>query len=609
MKKNNFFYSILILLFTINCTTYSLAKEVVYSTTSLSFYKKNDSLLLKYKKAKKNYDKKEFTKSLRIALEILKNENLNQNLLCKINFLIANIFYNTHDAENAIKYYTKVQEFYESQINSTNETIIIKKNIKLNLELNQIYLESLLKKGTFFLKLSYEKKIKKYRDSSFYYFNRIIENSSEVNNYKEFKAKAYGSLSGVYMNDSLYDKAKVYAFRAVKIHKELNDKTNQAISLGNLSSIYLLEEDFNKAKEIYFEAIDLIKDINTDKALKVREDLYYNLAWNLYKLKDYTAYDYQELSYLIKDSIRDKQFRGIIAEINQKYNLEVQEKLLKEEAENRVLKEQRSFWVATITGVLIIFSLLYWMNFYKLKQKNLGLKLSQTELLQNQKLEKLKSESQTRILNATIDGKETERKQIAETLHDSVSALLSSANLHLQATKTVFNGKAPIEIDKTREIITEASHKIRDLSHSLVSSVLLKFGLKFAIKDMAKKYSNSQIKITTDFGSVRRYEQDFEIKIHNITQEFLNNILKHSQATEAKIQLKEKGKKLFLKVTDNGKGFDKTKVINKDGLGINQIEARIIVMKGKFVIDSKKGKGTSILVEIPVEEKEVMHHA
>ena len=83
-------------------------------------------------------------------------------------------------------------------------------------------------------------------------------------------------------------------------------------------------------------------------------------------------------------------------------------------------------------GLIIIITLLYVLNFYKLRQKNLRLKLSQTQLVQNQNLEKIKSESQVRILNATIDGKESERKQIAETLHDSVSAFLSSANLHLQ---------------------------------------------------------------------------------------------------------------------------------------------------------------------------------
>ena len=116
----------------------------------------------------------------------------------------------------------------------------------------------------------------------------------------------------------MYDKAKYYALRSIGIHKKLNNKVNQAGALGNLSSIYLLENDFDEAKNIYFEALDLIRNINTTKALKVREDLYYNLAYNLYKLKDYKAYNYQELSYIIKDSLRDNEFRGMIADITEK---------------------------------------------------------------------------------------------------------------------------------------------------------------------------------------------------------------------------------------------------------------------------------------------------
>ena len=107
---------------------------------------------------------------------------------------------------------------------------------------------------------------------------------------------------------------------------------------------------------------------------------------------------------------------------------------------------------------------------------------------------------------------------------------MSSANLHLRATQAKFNDNTPEEIDKTQKIIMEASQVIRSLSHTLVSSVLLKFGLEYAIKDMANKYSNSQIEIETNLGVIGRYQQNFEIKTYNIIQEFLNNILKHSKA-------------------------------------------------------------------------------
>jgi signal transduction histidine kinase len=317
-------------------------------------------------------------------------------------------------------------------------------------------------------------------------------------------------------------------------------------------------------------------------------------------LQDYKAYDYQEEYIKFQNSKRDREQRMEIEQITADYNVNTAKKEVRLEERNKRLEAQRTFWLAGIIGLSIIFSLGYWLNINNLKRKNLALKLSQSELLQNQNIEKLKSESQVRILNATIDGKESERKQIAEILHDSVSALLSSANLHLQATKKQYNGSTPLEIIKTQEIIQEASHKVRDLSHNLMSSVLLKFGLTIAIRDIAEKYSNSVLTIDTEIIDLRRYSQNFEIKTYNIIQELINNILKHSKANNALIELKEQNSKLFLVISDDGIGFDKTKINLKEGIGINQIDVRIQMMKGKFHIESSANNGTKVTAEIPV---------
>jgi len=593
----------LLLLFSINNKILSNSKEVVYNTTS-SFVLEKDSLSEKYLEAKKYYIRKEYKHSLQIAFEILEKEKaISKEELVLTNYLVANIFYNTNSNNNAIKYYKKSIKLFDTFINLDNNDYFD--------DLDLIKAESLLNLGNLYYRFfnvdettDNVVELKIYKDSAFYFYRQIDSIRGFRPSLLDVKSRAYSNTSVIYMNDSLYNKAKVFANKSIKIHRKLNNKVNEAGALGNLSSIYLSENNYVEAKNIYIKALDLIRNIRTDKAVHVREKLYFNLAYNLYKLKDYKAYDYQELSYKIKDSLRDTEFRGMIAEITAEYNFDVKKNLILKEEENKRLKDQQTFWILGGTGVLIILSLLYGVFFYKLKQKNLGLHLSQTQLIQNQNIEKIKSESQVRILNATIDGKESERKQIAETLHDSVSALLSSANLHLQATRSQLKEKSPIEIDKTQEIIAEASQKIRDMSHTLVSSVLLKFGLKYAINDMAEKYSNTQITIDTNIGNIRRYEQNFEIKIYNITQEFVNNILKHSKAEKAMIKLDEVKGKLFLKISDDGVGFDKTKVTNKVGLGLNQIEARIHMMKGDFVIDSVKQNGTIIKIVLPILEKE-----
>ena len=89
-------------------------------------------------------------------------------------------------------------------------------------------------------------------------------------------------------------------------------------------------------------------------------------------------------------------------------------------------------------------------------------------------------------------------------------------------------------------------------------------------------------------------------------EEKLQNGLKHSEATNTKILLVEKKNKLYLSVQDNGKGFDKSQIIEKNGLGINQIHARIHMMKGKFVIESQKGIGTLIKIDLPIKNKKLI---
>ena len=117
------------------------------------------------------------------------------------------------------------------------------------------------------------------------------------------------------------------------------------------------------------------------------------------------------------------------------------------------------------------------------------------------------------------------------------------------------------------------------------------------------KASNSALNIEVDIRDLRRYHQSFEIKTYNIIQEFVNNILKHSKAKNAFIKLYEQHNRIYFQIFDDGIGFDKKNISDKDGFGINQIDARIQMMNGKFLIESTMGEGTTISVELPLVEK------
>ena len=576
-----------------NIITKEREKEAsIRNASFLSIQEKKDSILrVQYIKALTLFENKKYEEGLRLALALHQKSKKNKDVKIhyQITNLIAEIYRKNREHKKAIIYY---------KISLKQLSL----NLKDNRDLTYNNQKDLAKK---YRRIGTEYALLKINDSAIFYYNKLSELNSLDDEVLVLQASSFSNLAGIYQKDTTilnhYEKAIDYAERAITTHKKRNNRLSQASAINNLANVYLLQGDFEKSKKKYFEGIKLIKRDTSSLSISIKADLYYNLAWAMRNLKEYEAYDYQEISYNMENDLRDDEMTQNIKRITGEYNVD----LVRKAGEFEKQKAQNLTWIIGISSFSIILLLAFLLNQYKLRQKTLSLQLSKQELLQQQKLEKIRTESQIRILNATLDGKETERKQIAETLHDSVSALLSSANLHLQACKKIFKGPIPLEVDKSQDIIHEASQKIRDLSHTLVSSILLKFGLAYAIKDMAEKYSNSQLEILYETQNIQRYDQDFEIKLHNIIQELINNTLKHSEATTASILLVENDEKLLLSIKDNGKGFDKLQVPKKDGLGINQIDARIHMMKGKFDIKSENNKGTLVTIELPVFKKEL----
>lgn len=567
----------------------------IWDVSFLSIQVKDSITNQKLKEATAFYNNKKYVKGLRLAFtlyEQTKNNNYTKTHYL-VTHLIAKIYRQNKEHKKAVVFYKKslrlilLNPLYNKELGSFN-----------NSDYDRDYAENLLRLGG-------EYQLLKMNDSAIFYYNKLAELNSLADEVLGKQASSFSNLAGIYQKDTTmlnhYEKAIEFSERAIEVHKKRNNFISQAGAINNLASVYLFQGDFLKSKKTYLKGLKLIRRDTSVMAIRLKADLYYNLAWAMRNLKEYEAYDYQEISYDMQTGLRDDEMTQNIKRITSEYNVDV----VRKEGKSQKQKAENLTWIIGISSFSIILLLAFLLNQYKLRQKTLSLQLSKQELLQQQKLEKIGTESQIRILNATLNGKEAERKQIAEILHDNVSALLSSANLHLQACKSLFKGSVPIEVDKSQSIINEASQKIRDLSHTLVSSILLKFGLAYAVKDMAEKYSNSQLEIFCEIKYIKRYDQDFEIKLFNITQELVNNILKHSEASVAKIILLEKNSKLFLTIQDNGKGFDKLQVSKKDGLGINQINARIYMMKGKFSIETKKNKGTLVTIELPVCEREL----
>lgn len=560
-----------------------LQLKVEYSYSAFSINNITDSLTVENKIAiaKNLLENNKYSKSLDLLFSLLPNNNLESSI--KINFLIGNIYDQTSTYAKSITHYRRslnLNNTYKNIDNAPESEELVESRLKTLLYLSAAYIR--------------EKKI----DSATHFLEKLIKYKSINKKTSHYLADAHSNLSGIYLKYKKdYSLAEKYILKSIGIYTKAEGFTKNlklSNNYGNLASIYAEKKDFFKAKKYYLKALNLTKSHNTPEALERKEILYDNLAWTLYNLKDYKAFEYLDKSVEIREKSKEDALKKELKKIELLHNID----LIKKDEESKRLELRRKNWIIAIIGFVISLVFFFLANMYKLQQRNLGLKLSKKELEQQKELNELKSESQIKIINATIDGKESERKQIAETLHDNVSALLSSANLHLQATKKQFKGELPIELQKTQQIILEASQQIRDLSHNLVSSVLLKFGLAYAVKDIAQKYSNSDIKIHLANGHINRYTQDIEIKIFNIIQELINNVLKHSKAKNTYIVLEEVNNILSIVVKDDGVGFNNDKT--KSGIGLNQIQARIEVMEGQFNLESTKQKGTKISIILPI---------
>ena len=128
-------------------------------------------------------------------------------------------------------------------------------------------------------------------------------------------------------------------------------------------------------------------------------------------------------------------------------------------------------------------------------------------------------------------------------------------------------------------------------------------GLLSAIKKMAKTISetNTMEVEVVQFGLGERMENSLELSIFRIIQELVANAIKHADASKINIQLTQHEENLNIIVEDNGKGFDRSQLgQDSNGMGLTNIEKRVEHLEGNFTVDSVMGKGTSILIDIPV---------
>ena len=133
-------------------------------------------------------------------------------------------------------------------------------------------------------------------------------------------------------------------------------------------------------------------------------------------------------------------------------------------------------------------------------------------------------------------------------------------------------------------------------------SVLDAFGITIAIRNLCHETGeNTGTAVGFEcYGDLEEMHSKIKTYIFRIAQEALNNIVKHSDANDVKINLSRKNDTVTLTIMDNGKGFDPGKASDGGGNGLHNMRERVNLLHGSFGIDSKINHGTTITVMVPV---------
>jgi signal transduction histidine kinase len=210
-------------------------------------------------------------------------------------------------------------------------------------------------------------------------------------------------------------------------------------------------------------------------------------------------------------------------------------------------------------------------------------------------------------VQSIIETQENERRRIALEIHDGIGPQMSSSIHHLETIIDRIKEKDPqtaSELQSLVEVSNDVSEELRSVSHSLMPRVLLDFGIVAALQGLINRI-NASNKCRVEFihsFSGNELDQAIELNLYRITQELLNNGIKHANATNIFVQLVKNGDRLNLMVEDNGSGFEMNELTDSDGIGLSNIEMRTKVLGGELNIDSSPNRGTVITVDVLLNE-------
>jgi len=507
------------------------------------------------------------------ALEIWENLKDSQNII-KPYINIGAVFKNLNRLDKAAEYYDKAIEWADiikddrGKMYAFNNQALIYNDKAVNYskaaENNPTQVELLKDSASFFI----QKALGKY-EQALSLARKIKDN--------RFVVQSLGNMADLKTTMGLYQESLNLGKEAEIIAQDIGSITSIISIKTNQSEAYRLLGQLKKAAQYGEEAVKLAKEKSITK---------YEAAANEQLYQTYKAAGVYEKALSNLEAL--KEFQVSNGELNRnKAIAEVETKFQTAQKEKQILKQQHNILELEIINAQIA------------QQKNrligAGCFVSFMILLgfQINRIRKERNDKRA-FTEAWIYAQEAERKRIARDLHDGIGQSLLLIKKQMESTHQLTLGN--------QQMITDTLEEVRSISQDLHPFQLEKFGLTATIQDAIQKVSTStSLFITKEIDNIDGLlPEKSEIHIFRTIQEALSNVVKHADATAAKVSIKSMPTEIILSIQDNGKGFDQELAIVKSkSLGLRTMYERISAIGGQLKIANQAPTGTIISINIP----------
>jgi two-component system, NarL family, sensor kinase len=489
--------------------------------------------------------------------------------ISSLNNNIGQIYYELGEDEKAKKYYFRAYNAFKAE-NDLHNLLAVSANI-----------------ANYYFKMNIP-------DSADYYFDYSLTLADSLDNkflQKNIKAKKGNFLLS--LGDYL---GAVDCYMASdSLAKVLNVRQERPSPVIGLAKAYLGMKNYEKA--LYFaEEAHAIADYYNNEVMKY---LIYEVFADIYELTGnyQLAYSYYKEAKEQQSRLSDQTEAYSVFQVELEHlNRQMEVRDFEMEKNKLLMSKNRNTFRFIVVILLLLILILSLSYFYYLGR------VRNAEKERQHQSDIKHSYEQNR---AAIEAENNERKRLGMELHDGIGPLLSLTKLTISNVlddDLMTSEKKKKLLARTSNYLDDILKEMRHVSNNLAPIILIDKGLEYALKSLVSKV-NSLNKHTTHLnisGLSQPLDAFYDLALYRTIQEIINNIVKHADADEISIDITEGEDDITVMIEDNGKGFLVEEI--QFGLGLSSAKSRIEGLLGRFLIDSKPGRGTIVSIILPVKD-------